>query len=348
MRVALAYAKNRLATGVDRYAREFPRALRGIGVGVSERPIERRELKVGPVRVGGNASVWAQRLGLRRGDADLLHALDPAAAPARADVVTVHDLLPEEFPDLFLASAGARLDWSMTRANARRARFFVTPSEATRRALIDRWQVEGARIVAAPHGIDHDVFRPTPVGSRWLAEGRPTLVYVGDDNPRKNVDLAVAAVGELKARHGIDARFVRVGPARFPDVHEAYRRAAKERGVDLVEPGYLSDEELVPLLSGAAAFLWPTRGEGFGFPPLEALACGAPVVALDTPIDREICGPHARYHPDDPVACADAIAALLRAPPPKDALLAHARGFTWDACARRVLALYERALEERR
>lgn len=342
MRVALAFAKNRLATGVDRYAREFPAALRKLGVDTREVVVERREAKVAGLRIGGNLSVWAQRLRLRRGDADLLHALDPAVATRRADVVTVHDLLPEEFPDLLLASRGDRLDWGMTRAAAKRARWFVTPSEATRRALVERWGIDPGRVVASHHGLDHATFRPTPGGSPYLARDKPTLVYVGDDNPRKNVGLVVDAL----AKAGIDARFVRVGPARFPDVHEAYRRRAKEAGIDLVEPGYLDDGQLARLLTGAAAFVWPTRGEGFGFPPLEAMACGAPVVALDTPINHEICGPLARYHADDASACAEAIREVLAAPPSQEILVAYARTFTWEACARRVLALYERALAE--
>lgn len=342
MRVVLASAKNRLATGVDRYARELSRALRERDVQVREEVIERRELRIGPLRVGGNISIAWQRARLAKGDADLLHALDPAVAPKEADVVTIHDVLYEEFPEL--ADAGTKLDWSRMRARSRTARWIVTPSEATRQAVVARWGIGPDRVVAIPHGIDHDVFRPTAARSTLLAEGRPTLVYVGDDNPRKNVGLVVDAL----ARGKLDARLVRVGPSRFPEVHEAYRRAAKEQGVDLVEPGYLGDAELAPLLSHAAAFVWPTRGEGFGFPPLEAMACGAPVVALATPINEEVCGPLARYHADDAASCAEAIAEVIAHPPSAEILTAYARQFTWRAAAEKTKQVYERALEDRR
>lgn len=341
MRVLLASARNRLATGVDRYARELPAALSASGVEVREKTIVRREASIGPLRLGGNLSIWLQRARLSRGDADLLHALDPAVAPKRADVVTVHDLLYEELPEL--ADAGTRLDWARTRARARTARFVVTPSEATRRALVERWGMAPERVVAIHHGIDPARFRRTEAVSSLVAKGRPTLVYVGDDNPRKNVGLVVDALAHAK----LDARLVRVGPARFPQVHEAYRRAAKEKGVDLVEPGFLPDDALVPLLSGAAAFVWPTRGEGFGFPPLEAMACGAPVVALDTPVNREICGPLARYHVDEPASCAEAIHDALAHPPAPETMASYARQFTWSAAAAKTRRVYERALEER-
>lgn len=347
MRVVLASAKNRLATGVDRYARDLAAGLRGIGVDARERVLERRELSIGPLRLGGYASLWAQRLRASRGDADLLHALDPAIASARADVLTVHDLLNEVHADLYLTSRRARMDWALTRRFARQVAWVVTPSEATRRDVIERWGHDPDLVFAIHHGIDHARFRPVKARSPLLAEGRPTLVYAGDDNPRKNLGLAVRALASLRERHGIDARLVRAGPSRFPHVHGPYRALAKGKAVDLVEPGYLDDEALVALLSGASAFLWPTLGEGFGFPPLEAMACGAPVVALDTPIDREICGPTARYHGNDAEACADAIADTLRAPPSRAAVLEHAGEFTWDATARRTLAVYERALEAR-
>lgn len=345
--MVLASARNRLATGVDRYARDLAAGLRGIGVETRELVLARRELKVGPARVGGYASLWVQRLRASRGDAHVLHVLDPAIASARADVLTVHDLLNEQFPDLNLATRRARIDWALTRRFARQVPWIVTPSEATRRAVIERWGRDPARVVAVPHGIDHATFKPVQERSPLIAEGKPTLVYVGDDNPRKNVALAVRALASLRERHGIEARLVRVGPSRFPQVHERYRAYAREDDLDLVEPGYLDDAAIVPLLSGASAFLWPSLGEGFGFPPVEAMACGLPVVALDTPIAREVCGDTARYHANDADACAEAIAGTLRAPPSRDAVIAHARAFTWDAAARRTLAVYERAREAR-
>lgn len=340
MRVRLAFAQNPFATGVDRYARELGAALRGMGVAAEDLPIQRREMRMGALRIGGSVSLWAQRLRVTRGDADVLHALDPAIAPRRADVITIQDLLNEQYAEEILPTAGHRLDWRLSRALARRARWFITPSEATRQELVARWGVPAERIVAIPHGIDHARFRPP--ASRPEVE-KPTFVYVGDDNPRKNILLAVRALAQLRDRHGIDARFVRVGPSRFPAVHEAYRAEAAAGRVDLVEPGFVDDDALVMLLGSAAAFLWPTRGEGFGFPPLEAMACAAPVVALDTPINREVCGATARYHADDAGACADALAKTLEHPPRREDVLAHARTYTWETAAQRTLAVYGRA-----
>ena len=346
MKVALASAKNRQATGVDRYAREIAAALAKQGVDTREVVLERREAKLGNLRVGGFASLWVQRLRARRGDAELLHCLDPAAASRRADVVTVHDVLAEQFPQWFLGNARARADWRFTRAMVRSARFLVTSSEATKQEIVSRWGYPADRITTAHLGIDTGLFRPTPGGAPWIAPDKPNVVYVGDDNPRKNIGLVVRALADLAARHGTRARLIRVGPSRFPGVHNAYQGFAREHGVDLVEPGYVDDADMVRLLSAADAMVWPTLGEGFGFPPLEAMACGTPVVALDTPVNREVCGPLARYHADEPQECAVAIAEALAHPPSEDVLVAYARQFTWEACARTTIGVYERALAE--
>ncbi|HVM44454.1 MAG TPA: glycosyltransferase family 1 protein [Candidatus Thermoplasmatota archaeon] len=345
MRVALVSARNALATGVDRYAREIERALAREGLETLPVALARRELRIGSARLGGFASLWAQRFLPRRGEADLVHALDPAVATLRTDVLTVHDLLQEAHPDVYLRGARARADERLNRILARRVPWLVCVSEATRQEVLRRWDADPARVAVSHHGIDHERFRPVDAPSPHAAEGAPTLAYVGDDNPRKNLPLAVEAVAQLRERHGVEVRLVRVGPTRFGGAHAAL---AKERGVDLVEPGFLDDDALVALLSRAGAFVWPTLGEGFGFPPLEAMACGAPVAALDIPVNREVLGDLASYHDNDAGACADALARTLRAPPAKDALVAHARRFTWQASARRLMAVYDLALASRR
>lgn len=348
MRAVLASAKNRQATGVDRYAREIAAALRALGVTTREVVIERREARIAGIRMGGSLSLWAQRLRAARGDADVLHALDPNVVSKGTDVVTIHDLLIEEYASELQPTARARLDWRMTRALAKRVPFLITHSEAGRQEVLRRWGVAPERVVASHLGIDHATFHPVTERSPLLAEGKPTLAYVGDDNPRKNVGLLVHALADLRARHGIEARLVRVGPSRHPAIHEAYRASARSSNVDLVEPGYVDDAALVALLSHVDAFLWPSRGEGFGFPPVEAMACGAPVVALDTPVAREVLGPGARYHADDARACADAIAATLTSRASRVAQVDLARAYTWEAAAKRHLAVYGRAKEARR
>lgn len=346
MTILLVASRNPHATGVDRYAGSLTVALRDKGADVAEVELRRREARLGRLRVGGLASLWWQRtLARRRGEWELVHALDPAAATRSSDVVTVHDLIPETHSDLASGGAAARLDWAISRANARRAKRLIAVSEATRQEIIRRWRVPPERVTVVHHGIAHERFRPTDAAAAHVAPDRPTLVYVGDDNPRKNIGLALAAMVPLREEHGIVARLLRIGPTRFPEAAAARGAFARANGIDLVEPGYLGDVEVAAHCTRAAAFLWPTLAEGFGFPPLEAMACGAPVVALDTPVNREIVGTLGRFHANDARAAAAAIAEALAKPADKAALRAHALRFTWARAAEETMRVYASAKE---
>jgi glycosyltransferase involved in cell wall biosynthesis len=347
MSVGLLYGRNVFQTGVKRYAEELERELRAQGEDVERVEIARRELRFGKLRVGGFVSFWLARLA-KAPRHDVVHALAPALAVRGTDVLTIHDLTEEVFPQWYQRGLATRADIRLTRAIGRRVPWLVADSEVTRQHAIKLWKVAPERVVTVHLGIDPERFQPTSERTPLLAEDKPNLVFTGDDNPRKNIALAVRAVAALRREHGIDARLVRVGPTRDPDVHDAYRREAKEQGVDLVEPGFVDDRDLVSLYSHADAFLWPPVAEGFGLPPLEAMACGAPVVALDTPINREVGGPLACYHRDDASDAAAAIARVLAHPPAREALRAYASQFTWARTAARTREVYARVREGKR
>jgi glycosyltransferase involved in cell wall biosynthesis len=115
----------------------------------------------------------------------------------------------------------------------------------------------------------------------------------------------------------------------------------------LIRPGYVDAQSLRGIVAGAAVLTYPSRYEGFGLPPLEALAAGTPVVASDLPATREVLGGHARLvPPGDAGALAAALRAVLVEPPSVQAQLAardHAATFTWPRCARATVDAYRQA-----
>ncbi len=117
-------------------------------------------------------------------------------------------------------------------------------------------------------------------------------------------------------------------------------------------PGYLPQDDLVRVVAGATALVFPSWYEGFGLPALEALACGTPVVASDLPALREVLGDQADLvAPGDPAALAGALARVLEDPGGEGARAARrtrAAGFTWENCAQATLGAYHLALESRR
>lgn len=348
MKLALLYAKNVFETGVRRYAEQLEDGLRAAGDTVERVEIARREWTIAGRRVGGFVSYWAGRMRRAPRGFDLVHALDPSLALPGSDLVTVYDFVTETYPEWYQTTLPLRIETKITRATARRVPWKVCISEVTRKELLARWGGDPDRVVVIQPNIDHARFRPVAGGSGLLAKDRPNLVFTGANNPRKNILLAVEALAALREEHDIRARLLRIGPNKFPDVQREYVEVAKAHDVDLVEPGFVADEELAAILTAADAFLWPPVAEGFGLPPIEAMACGAPVVAVDTPINREVCGPLASYHAADANDAARAIERTLRAPPPREKLRAHAAAFTQERMVRETRALYSRILAERR
>jgi len=260
------------------------------------------------------------------------HAAPPFAGPL---VLTVHDLSTLIVPETE-EPARVRHFAPALRMRARDAARVVTPTEAIARQVVERLGVSAERVRAIPHGVDPR-FRPegpsaSPVPGRYL-------LYVGALGPRKGVDTLLAAWRALPEPVRREHALVLAGPLQRLDP------AGLE---DAVRLGYVRDDELPPLLRGAAAFCYPSRYEGFGLPLLEALACGVPSVASDDPALVEVAGGCALHAArGDPEALADALrrvledrglrAELSRKGPER------AAQFTWERSARAHLAAYREA-----
>ncbi len=211
--------------------------------------------------------------------------------PFLAAVVTVHDAIAERFPELTLPSRRARFFWRCKVGLAiRQARLVLTVSEFAARELvevlgIDRGRVRIALEAPAP------AFRPSDsagdisaaAARAGLPEGATWFVYVGGFNPHKQLDIVVRAHAAVVAGRD-DPHLILVG-ATDGDVFHGdqvrIRSLIDELGTEALVhwPGFVPDEELRHLYSGAVALLLPSRCEGFGLPAVEAAACGAPVVA---------------------------------------------------------------------
>jgi glycosyltransferase involved in cell wall biosynthesis len=278
---------------------------------------------------------------------DCFHATNFVAPPARrtALVVTVHDLTFLRHTEL-VSPASARYRSLVPRSLARAA-VVCTPTAAVGAEVAEAYGVPAERLVVTPLGV-RDAWRSaSPPDDAWLAaRGLPPsyVLFVGSLEPRKNLPLLLAAYAELLAVGTEVPPLVLAGPSGWGPALDA---SGLPPGT-VHTSGYLPDDELATLTAGAAAFAFPSRDEGFGLPPLEALACGVGVVASDLPALREVLGEHAEYVPvDDAPALAAALAKTLAGdggPPARAARRAHAARFTWRACAESTLAAYHQAV----
>ena len=174
------------------------------------------------------------------------------------------------------------------------------------------------------HGIDHDVFAPGD------DEREPFLLYPARPWPHKNHARLFEALALLR-RERPELRLVLTGGGDFGTVPD---------GVEV--RGHVPHDELAALMRRASALVFPSLYEGFGQPPLEAMACGCPVASSGAASLPEVCGDAARYfHPDDPRQIANAVLDVLAAPQEWSRRgLERARGFTWDASVAAHEGLY--------
>ncbi|NJO04552.1 MAG: glycosyltransferase family 4 protein [Chloroflexaceae bacterium] len=295
---------------------------------------------------------WEQALApllLRRIGADLFHGtlnVVPFACPVPS-VVTIHDLAFIRFPQTFRSYNRTYLDFA-TRLSARRATRILVVSEHTKHEVIGILGVPAERVVVTPNAARAHFQPPDPqVLARFRQQkGLPDqfVLYVGTLEPRKNLPTLIEAYQQV-ARHSSAPLIIGGGKGwLYQSIFERIDALNLRDRVQFV--GYLPEEELPLWYAAATVFVFPSLYEGFGMPPLEAMACGTPVVTSNTTSLPEVVGDAGLMI--DPHN-ADALAAAIRRVLDDTDLHANMRQrglhqaacFTWSATAAATRAVYE-------
>lgn len=289
---------------------------------------------------------------LLTGPIDLFYAPDfllPPLAGQLRTLITIHDLSFLRYPETFTPALRNYLEAAVPRS-ARRADHILTDSEATRRDVIELLKIDSARVTTLHCGVSGQ-FTPDPKpeeAKRLRAmydlgpANAPFILAVGTVQPRKNYERLIEAVdGIRRFAGGVPVHLVIAGAPGW--LSESVTAAATARDyVHLL--GFVADADLPGLYRQAAVFAFPSLYEGFGLPPLEAMACGTPVVASSASSVPEAVGDAGLLvDPLDTGALADALAAVLTDGDLSAELqqrgLARAATFTWTRMARRWLDL---------
>jgi glycosyltransferase involved in cell wall biosynthesis len=265
-------------------------------------------------------------------------------------VVTIHDCIHLRFPEYLpnrLAPIYARV---MMRQSARRARRVLTVSDASKQDIVRYLNVAPAKVDVVYNALDERLaLAPTDVElarvrDRYQLEA-PFILYAGNIKPHKNIDRLIEAYAILRRRGRTNVQLLLIGDqlSKYPNLRRLVHRFDLHGHVRFF--GFVSDDVLAALYRLASIFVFPSLYEGFGLPPLEAMAAGTPVVTANVSSLPEVVGDAALLiDPMDAGAIADAMTRLFDDDALRHALVARGRqrvaDFSWDRSAASVRDVY--------
>lgn len=279
--------------------------------------------------------------------------ITPLKAPCPM-VVTIHDLSFLEYPRAFSLRVRTILRTLVPGSIARAARV-IAVSEFTKQDVIRRYGVAPEKITVTPLAPAPGFSRMANPAQASLPAGvtEPYVLSVGNLEPRKNLDRLLEAFAVLVGERRFTGSLVLVGKDALRS--DSLRRITRERGIEsrVIFTGFVTQPELNALYNRAALFVYPSLYEGYGLPPIEAMACGCPVVASNVSVLPETTGGVAvLVDPRSTTEIANAMSAILHQPELARQLrergLRHASSFSWTTTAARTLEVYAAAAAQPR
>lgn len=286
-------------------------------------------------------------------DADITHFMNyhvPPGVKGRV-VTTIHDMAYKAFPETLKRKTLHMLNLSMDRS-CRRADKIITVSNFSRDEIVKYLGISADKIVVVPNGVDLSKFHPsyslneiTSTKNKYGIKG-DYFLYLGTLEPRKNIERLIKAYDLLKKRLGSIPDLVVAGKKGwlYDSIFEVVNSLNLNNNVFFT--GYVDEKDGPLLMNGATAFAFPSLYEGFGLPPLEAMACGTPVITSNAASLPEVVGDAAvLVDPYSIDSIANAMEDLLKSPTLRTKLidrgLKRASMFTWDRSANIILDVYE-------
>jgi len=297
--------------------------------------------------------LWQQTMlpfKLRRQKTSLLYSTVPEGIlfSHQKQIITIHDIVPIKYPEMYPRTKYFfRYNVSILLNNSQAV---ICPSENTKRDVITYYAIKDKPFYVIYAGFNRQRFYPREKGVVQKRYGLGNyLLYIGDMRPYKNLERSLEAFARLNLT---DLSFVIGGkkdPRFYPGIEKKVDRLLLKSKVIFL--GYVPEEDLPHLYSEAAAFVFPSLYEGFGLPPLEAMACGCPVVASPVASLPEVCGDAVQYvDPYDVESIAQGIREVLTDEMMRQNLrakgLERAKLFSWERAAKEHLKIFEECLRK--
>jgi len=267
-------------------------------------------------------------------------------------VLTIHDLVTHVHPETVQTRSVRRARYRLP-IMARRATMIITATRAVQLEICQRLKVKPEKVVVV-NDAPRSRFRPLPPGqtietTKRLGIDNDFLLFVGTIEPRKNLLTLIRAFEDVLKQTDLRPQLVIAGQEGWLTDELFDYVKGRDFGDRLRWTGYVSDEDLCALYSSCRAFIYPSIYEGFGLPPLEAMACGAPVISSRIPSISEVLGDAAHLvSPSDVEELSQGIIELWENSAERrrlsEAGLARAAEFSWERTARQTREVYEAAL----
>lgn len=302
---------------------------------------------------------WGLRLPLilARSSFDLFHGTnyDIPRWGNVPSVLTIHDLSLLLHSDTHRPRLAERAQRRLPAAT-RLAKMIITGSDSVKREIVEHLRVPSDKVAVTPYA-QRSSFKPVPLAETVETRLRlgiedNFILFVGTIEPRKGLLTLVEAYADLVRHAMLQPQLVIAGPQGW--LMDDFLSSISGLGLEdrIRFTGYVSDQDLTALYSSCVAFIYPSIYEGFGFPPLEAMACGAPVITTDIPVLRETVGSAACLVPAaNKQQLAESILEVVENKGYRERLsragLEHSKRFSWDRTARLTLDVYREALDRR-
>ena len=283
-------------------------------------------------------------------EADIVHSTDFVlpVSKSKPSIITIHDLAFRHFPTFYTWKNRTYMN-SMAKFSAKRADKIIAVSQATKNDIIHFLNVDEKKIIIIPEGVD-ELFKPSSeqkIKTVKKEYGLPDeyIVTLGTLQPRKNLEALIDAFARLRKDKAIPHKLVVVGEEGWNNERLLTKLDRLDIAEDIVITGFIEDNQLPSLYSGATALVYPSLYEGFGLPVLEAMACGVPVACSNTSSLPEVAGEAALlFDPTDVDQIYSSMQELLSDDRLRNNLseagIKRARHFTWEKTAKQTLSLY--------
>lgn len=333
--------------GISKYSSELRKRLESVSINTIEYPI----LAKGHLADGiTKRCLYPAIVRLRMKAGNIKHITNQDLAflltlyRIQPSVISCHDLIPWTY-------YGQRsLLWQMNIKGLKKADEIITGSEFSKMQIIDTTGTKEERIHVIPDGVDHERYFPnhdrsilSPYG---INDEQKVILYVGSEEPRKNLILLLKAVKELKLM-GLNIKLLKVGSPGFGNSRDDTLNLIRDLDIldEIIFTGFIPEIDLPKYYNAADLFVFPSFIEGFGLPPLEAMACGCPVIAANTSSLPEVIGDGGiLVNPFDYIALADFMEKVITDDSFRSDLIRkgveRAELYSWNKTTAMTLSLY--------